>query len=160
MGLLDVRAGLLDQRPVPDARWTRGHAGHAAEAAVEVLDDGVRQLDRPVDEPLHQVDPPAGRVHLLLPERPVGRAGRQAETAMDAVGDQLLGDPRHTSTPAGSNCARTRSASATSSGSRGSSTSSATYATPAATRTTASPSPASVSSSRAGGKSSRPRAQV
>ena len=121
--LLDVRAGLLDQRPVLDARGARRHAGHAAEAAVEVLDDRVGELQRPVDEPVHQVDPPARRVHLLLPERPVGRARRQAEAAVDAVGDQLLRDLGHTSTPAGSNCARTRSASATSPGSRGSSTS-------------------------------------
>ena len=44
--------------------------------------------DRAVDEALHQVDPPARRVHLLVPER-VGRARRQAEAAVDAVGDQL-----------------------------------------------------------------------
>ena len=37
---------------------------------------------RAVGEPLHQLDPAARRVHLLLPERPVGRAGRQAEAAV------------------------------------------------------------------------------
>src|SRR5207237_881881 len=42
--------------------------------------------------------PPAGRVHLLAPER-VGRAGREAEATVDAVVDQLgrgraLGVPR------------------------------------------------------------------
>ncbi len=36
----------------------------------------------------HQVDPPARRVHLLVPQR-VRRARRQAEAAVDAVGDQL-----------------------------------------------------------------------
>ena len=36
----------------------------------------------------HQVDAAARRVHLLVPER-VGRARRQAEAAVDAVGDQL-----------------------------------------------------------------------
>ena len=66
---LDVRAGLLDQPVVLHARGARGHAGHAAEAAVEVLDDRVRELERPVDERAHQVDAAARRVHLLVPER-------------------------------------------------------------------------------------------
>ncbi len=88
MVLLDVRAGRLDQAVVLDARRARGHARHAAEAAVEVLDDGVGQRHRAVDEAAHQVDAAARRVHLLVPER-VGRARRQAEAAVDAVGDQL-----------------------------------------------------------------------
>ena len=46
------------------------------------------QLDRPVERRLHQPDPAARRVHLLVPEL-VGRAGRQAEAAVDAVVDQL-----------------------------------------------------------------------
>ena len=37
---------------------------------------------------LHQPDPAAGGVHLLVPEL-VGRAGRQAEAAVDAVVDEL-----------------------------------------------------------------------
>ena len=86
--LLDVRARRLDQAVVLDARRARGHARHAAEAAVEVLDDGVGQRHRAVDEAAHQVDAAARRVHLLVPER-VGRARRQAEAAVDAVGDQL-----------------------------------------------------------------------
>ena len=85
---LDVVARLLDQPVVLHARRAGRHARHAAEATVKVLDDRVAQLDRPVDEPLHQVDAPAGRVHLLVPQR-IRRAGRQAEAAVDAVGDQL-----------------------------------------------------------------------
>ena len=42
----------------------------------------------PSTSPLHQIDPSARRVHLLVPER-VRRARRQAEAAVDAVGDQL-----------------------------------------------------------------------
>ena len=85
---LDVVARLLDQPVVLHPGRTRADAGHAAEAAVEVLDHRVGQIDRAVDEALHQIDPSARRVHLLVPER-VRRAGRQAEAAVDAVGDQL-----------------------------------------------------------------------
>jgi hypothetical protein len=88
VALLDLRARRLDQPVVLHAGRARSHAGHAAEAAVEVLDDRVRELDRAVDEPAHQVDPAARRVHLLVPER-IRRARRQAEAAVDAVGDQL-----------------------------------------------------------------------
>ena len=82
--LLDPLAGELDQPVVLDARRTRGEAGHAAEAAVEVLGDRAVQLDRPLDRRLHQPDPAARRVHLLVPEL-VGRARRQAEAAVHAV---------------------------------------------------------------------------
>ena len=54
---------------------------------------------------------PRGRVHLLAPEQ-VGRAGRQAEAAVDAVARQRaedVGRGRHASTPAGSKRSRTRS---------------------------------------------------
>ena len=88
VAVLDHLSRLLDQPVVLHAGRARGDAGHAPEAAVEVLDDGVRQLDRAFGKALHQPDPPARRVHLLLPERPVGRAGRQAEAAVDAVVDQ------------------------------------------------------------------------
>jgi hypothetical protein len=85
---LDRDARLLDQPVVLDAGGARGHARHAAQAAVEVLAHGVVQLDPPLLERRHQVDAPARGVHLLVPER-VGRATRQAEAAVDAVGDQL-----------------------------------------------------------------------
>ena len=156
--LLDVGAGLLDQPVVADARGARGQAGHAAEAAVEVLHGGRRELDRPVDEPRHEQDPPARRVHLLLPQRPVGGTRRQAEPAVDAVVDELARDvDGHTSTCVGSNSARMRSARAISARSRGSVTGSGTYATPAATRTTAASSPPRASPSAPGANSRRPR---
>ena len=129
VALLDQLPGLLDQPVVLHARRARGDAGHAAEAAVEVLDDGVRELERAFGQALHQPDPSARGVHLLLPERPVGRARRQAEAAVHAVVDQRRIDGHgldHPSTPAGSNCARIRSTSAISAGSRGSATGCAT----------------------------------
>ena len=63
---------------------------------------------RSVERRLHQPDPAARRVHLLVPEL-VGRAGRQAEAAVDAVVDQAR--VHQASIPSGSKEARTRSAS-------------------------------------------------
>ena len=85
---LDLLAGGLDQLAVLDPRRAGGDTGHAAEALVEVADHlVVHGLALAAD--LHQVDPAARRVHLLAPEH-VGRAGGQAEAAVDAVVDQLL----------------------------------------------------------------------
>ena len=63
-------------------------AGHAAQAAIEMLDHRAVEPDSALIGEFHQVDPPAGRVHLLAPEQ-VGGAGRQAEAAVDAVVDEL-----------------------------------------------------------------------
>ncbi len=86
--LLDDGAGALDQAVVADAGRARRDARHAAEAAVEVLRHGRVELDRAVEQRVHQVDASARRVHLLVPED-VGRARRQAEPAVDAVGGVL-----------------------------------------------------------------------
>src|SRR5207244_8730627 len=107
--LLDMGPRQLDQLVVLDAGRARCHAGHAAEAAVKMLDRRRRERHGAVKQRLHQIDASARRVHLLLPERPVGRTGRQAEAAVDAVGDQLA--VHYAKTPCGSNSARTRSAS-------------------------------------------------
>ena len=53
-----------------------------------MLGHGPVQLDRPVDRRLHQPDPAARRVHLLV-EDDVRRAARQAEAAVHAVAEQL-----------------------------------------------------------------------
>ena len=103
-------ARVLDQLVVLHPRRAGGHAGHAAEAAVEVLDHRRRDL---LVALLHQHDPPARRVHLLAPQH-VGRARGQAEAAVHAVVDQVeLGRPggvvaAHTHTPAGSKRSFTR----------------------------------------------------
>ena len=83
----------LDQPVVPDTGRARRHARHAAEAAVEVLDDRAVERDRAVEPRLHQLDAAARRVHLLAPEQ-VRRAGRQAEAAVDAVARQLANHRR------------------------------------------------------------------
>ena len=86
--VLDRRARALDESVVANARGARRHAGHAPEAAVEVLGDRGVERDRSVESGVHEVDAPARRVHLLAPED-VRRAGRQAEPAVDAVVDVL-----------------------------------------------------------------------
>jgi hypothetical protein len=90
---LDLRPCLLDQLVVLHAGWARGHASHAAEAAVEVhahLLGGMRAL---LVAHAHQHDPPTRRVHLLV-EDGVAGARRQAEAAVDAIRDQLgIGRP-------------------------------------------------------------------
>ena len=118
----------------------------------------VVQRHRPVEARVHQVDAAARRVHLLVPEN-VGRAGRQAEAAVDAVGGQLA--DHAASTPFGSSSRRMRSTSSVSASPCDrlvTWSSSAVYATPAAGRTTASRSSASVSPSAPGSKRTRPRA--
>ena len=85
---LDLGPRRLDQLVVLNAGRTCGHARHAAETAIEVLDHRRVQPNGALLGQLHQVDSPARRVHLLAPQQ-VRRAGRQTEAAMDAVGDQL-----------------------------------------------------------------------
>ena len=116
---LDPLARELDQPVVLHTRRAGGEARHAAEAAVEVLGDRPVELERPLDRRLHQPDPAARGVHLLVPQL-VRRAGREAEPAVDAVGDQP--GVHQTRIPSGSKDARTRSASGDQRGSRGSAT--------------------------------------
>ena len=79
--------GVLDQPVVVDPGRARGHAGHAAQAPVEVPHH--RRAQRlPVEPLLHQVDAPARRIHLLAPQHVRG-AGGQAEAAVHAVVDQV-----------------------------------------------------------------------
>ena len=101
--LLDCCARALDEPVVAHARGARRQARHAPEAAIEVLRHGRVERDRPVEPSVHEVDPPARRVHLLAPEH-VGRARRQAEAAVDAVG-RVLAD-HAASTPRGSSSRR------------------------------------------------------
>ena len=81
--LLGPHPGRLDELVVLHARRAGGHAGHAAQAAVEVL-RGRGGERGPVEKLVHQVDPAPRRVHLLGPQL-VGRTGRQAEPAVHAV---------------------------------------------------------------------------
>ena len=81
--LLDERTRRLDQRAVRHAGRTRGLAGAAAEAEIEMPDHLRRRLEPAVLERAHQVDAAARRVRLGA-ELDVRRAGGQAEPAVDA----------------------------------------------------------------------------
>src|SRR5512144_904323 len=155
MLLLHEAARLLDQEVVADARGAARDARHAAEAAVEALDDRRTQCERASRRLLHQLDAAAWRVHLLAPED-VGGAGREAEAAVDAGACQLL---RHASTPAGSrrsfSASRIRWAAAEGMPRTGC----GTYAIPAEGRTTASSRVESTPSRSDGANASRPSAR-
>ena len=74
--------------PVPDPGRTGGLARPAVEAAREMHGDGIGEGQAAVGEGLDEKMPPAGGVRLLT-QLGVGRAGRQAEAAVDA-GQQLV----------------------------------------------------------------------
>ena len=86
---LYLRAGVFDELVVLDAGGAGGHAGHAAEALVHVGAEVLVERGFALGGFGHHVDAAAGRVHLLVPED-VGRAGGEAEAAVDAVGEELL----------------------------------------------------------------------
>ena len=157
--LLDRRSRALDQPVVAHAGRTRRDAGHAAQAAVEVLRDRRVERDRAVEARVHQVDPTTRRVHLLVPQH-VRRAGRQAEPAVDAV-RRVLADhgPR---TPCGSSSRRSlptsKAAPSSPRGPVSPGSARATYATPDATLTTASSRPSSAAASSPGANRARARA--
>ena len=86
----DLRASGFDEFSVVDAGRAGGHAGHAAEAGIEMADP-LRVHGRvALAGEFHQVDAAARRIHFFVPEDVRG-TDRQAEAAMDTVFDDLLG---------------------------------------------------------------------
>src|SRR5229473_3026837 len=85
---LNLRARGFDQFIVLYAGRARGHARHAAQTMVKVRDEGIGHLRLAIAGQFHQVNPPARRIHLFVPQR-VRRASRQAEAAMHAFADQF-----------------------------------------------------------------------
>ncbi len=79
----ELAARLLEQARVRHARRAHRLAGAAGQAVVEVLEQRMARRDAALGEPAHQVEPPARRVGLDL-ERAVGRAGGEAQPAVDA----------------------------------------------------------------------------
>ena len=72
-----------------DPGFPSDHAtGAFAIAFALVLRDRVVEPEGAVERGLHEPDPAARRVHLLVPEH-VGGASRQTEAAVDAVVDEL-----------------------------------------------------------------------
>ena len=86
-GARSARAWPRSSGAYSHARGARGDARHAAETGVEVADEGIGHPHAPLEAGLHQIDPPARRIHLLAPQR-VGRTGRQTEAAVHALVDQ------------------------------------------------------------------------
>ncbi len=94
-GLLDVRAGVIDEVHVVDAAGTGGHAREAGEAAVDVALDLGAGRAVVLEHLLHQVDA-AARAVALVAQQHVGGAGGGAEAAVHAAPQDLvdLGDAR------------------------------------------------------------------
>ena len=89
IGLLDIAAGVIDQVHVVHAGGARRHAGQAREAAVDVLDRAGIGRAVVFQHVLDQVDAAARAVELVTKQLE-GRARRRAETAMDALAQDLF----------------------------------------------------------------------
>ena len=79
MMMLDVRARVLDEAAVVNARGARGFASAASEAQIEMAHGVVVEFEPAFGERLHQVDAAARRIHLGARHRcrsgtPRGRA--------------------------------------------------------------------------------------
>ena len=88
-GLLDRRARALEQAAEFDSGRAGGLAGAAPQAVVHGLrEGGVVNRHLPAIHGAHEADP-APRVGALQRGQRVGRAGRQAEPALDALGEKV-----------------------------------------------------------------------
>lgn len=84
MKAFNLRASSFEEFAIVDAGRAGGHAGHAAETGVEVLDPGGRDLGGAFSSGFDEVNAAAGRVHFFVPED-VGRTGGEAEAAVNAL---------------------------------------------------------------------------
>ena len=89
-GLLDVRAGEVDEVHVVDAARAGRHAGEAGEAAVDVVLHLGAGIPIVLEHVLHQVDA-AARGVALVAEQHVGRAGGGAQAAVHAAAQDAVG---------------------------------------------------------------------
>ena len=90
VGLLDMRARVIDQMHVMHAGRAGAHAGQAGQAAVDMLDRFLIRRAALFQHVLDKVDAPARAVQLIA-QHGVGRAGRRAEAAMHAGPQDLIG---------------------------------------------------------------------
>ena len=67
----------FDQFAVVDTRGAGGHTGHAAEALIKMPNPLGVHCGGALARHLHQVNAPAGRIHLFSPEHVSGQEGRQ-----------------------------------------------------------------------------------
>ena len=80
----NLRTRSFDELAVIHSGRARGHAGHAAEAGVEVADPLGSHLRGAFGGQLHQIDATARRIHFLPPQNVSGTRG-QTKTAVDAL---------------------------------------------------------------------------
>src|SRR2546421_12504878 len=85
---LDLWARGLDEFVILHTRRTSRHAGHTAQASVDVSSKRCIDADLALRGHLHQLDAATRRVHLLAPQQ-IGGAGRQAKDAKHAISDQF-----------------------------------------------------------------------
>ena len=88
--LLDMNPRVVHIVLIVDPGRTGVHAGEAGQAAVHVMHDFVRRPAARLQHVLDHVDASARAVPLIAEQR-VGRAGRQAEPAMNAVPEDGVG---------------------------------------------------------------------
>ena len=88
-GLCHRDAERLDQLAVLHAGGAGRFAGTAVEAQLEVALDARRELEPTVGHGPHQIDA-AARAVVLVAGLDVRRTGRRAQTAMDAVEQQVV----------------------------------------------------------------------
>ena len=86
----DLRPRGLDEFSVVHAGRARGHAGHTAEAAIEVADPIRIHIRGAFAGEFHQVDAAARGIHFLTPQNVSGARG-QTKPAMDALFDDFVG---------------------------------------------------------------------
>ena len=78
----DLCARAFEELAVVYARRTCSHTRHTAEAAIEMLDPGGRDLRSTLSGGLDEVNAAAGRVHFFMP-KDVSGTGGETEAAMD-----------------------------------------------------------------------------
>src|SRR5436853_7833619 len=83
-------ARLVDQRGIIHARWTRGAATETRETAVEMKHSLRIGCSTAFEHLLHQHDASAWTIAFITQQN-VSRAGRDAEAAMHAGAQRLLG---------------------------------------------------------------------
>ena len=91
--VFDVLAGMIDQMHVVDPRGAGRHAPEARQAAIDVLDSLAVGSSARLEHVLDHVDA-APRTVALVAKHLVGRAGRSAESAVNAGPQNRVRTPR------------------------------------------------------------------
>src|ERR1700674_341944 len=85
----DLRARSFDEFSVVNTGRARRHASHAAQTAIEVAHPRRIHLRGTLARHLHQINPPARRIHFLPPQH-IGGTHWQTKSAVHALFDDLV----------------------------------------------------------------------